>query len=56
MRDRAMRFARWVAIFGLWLLIGLLVPLTWITRSLTGGGLRLAEWAQATSYRLRRAG
>jgi hypothetical protein len=42
---RALR--RWSAIGGLALLLAVLIPLTWIAHRLTGGGLRVAEWAKA---------
>lgn len=37
---------RWLAIGGLSVLLAILIPLTWITHKLTGGGLWIAERAK----------
>ena len=52
MNNRAKRYVRWATIFGLWSLIGILFPPTWILHALTGGGLWIVGWARAEAKRL----
>lgn len=43
---------RYPAICGLWLLLAVLIPLTWVMRKATGGGLWIAEWADDRLHEL----
>lgn len=53
MRNTLSVLARWLAIGGLWLLIGLLVLPVLLLQSVTGAGIRVLEILKQTADELR---
>lgn len=47
MNNTLSALVRWSAIGGLCLSLAILIPVTWILKKLTGGGLWIAEHAKA---------
>ena len=52
MTNTACALRRSLAIFGLWAILAVLTPLTWLLKKATGGSLTAAEWAKAEIKRL----
>lgn len=46
MSSKLKGIGRWCAICGLWFLVIVFAPLSWILRKLGSGGLFVAEWAK----------